>query len=468
MSRFRREAQTLAKLQHPNIVRFYGIERDGRLAFMLLDYIEGESLKPKIFDAEGPYPLDGVRTVMRAICGALAFAHGNSLIHCDIKPANIMLEKHGRVLLSDFGIARMSDAATATMEGMGTPAYMAPEQARGLDPIPQTDIYALGIVLFEMLTGGWRPFTGEHAQTTGGTSEMVRWEQINLAPPSPKRWNPDISDELEAVLLKCLAKEPVERYDNPLDLMNALELALPADVADEPDESVRPRVGTVQTSAEVAEEMPRRRGLLPVLVVIGIIAVVVGAGLLGLSRGDKGPLSMMSLAIDTPTVTASPLPTETSEVTALLVPTETALNSPSAIFIITQTKNASPIPSQTPTNTSTIFPTDTPTLINTIKPPTNTPKPTTSNPQTTPTIANLFAQISSELIEVNLRKSPGYVSKNDAIDVVVKIPGGALLEILDGPSSADNLEWWRVSWNGYEGWIAEKTGSGRMILFFEP
>ena len=225
MRRFQREASTLAKLQHPNIVRFYGLERDGRLAFMLLDYIRGENLKPKIFDAAGPYPLEGVRTIMHAVCGALAYAHRQGHVHCDIKPANIMIDENGRVLLSDFGIARMTDAATATMVGAGTPAYMAPEQARGLDPTPQTDIYALGIVLFEMLTGGERPFTGEQAQTTGSTSEKVRWEQITLSAPSPRNWNPEIVPDLEAVVMKCLAKNPAERYADTLELLNAFEIA---------------------------------------------------------------------------------------------------------------------------------------------------------------------------------------------------------------------------------------------------
>nr|MBC8503342.1 serine/threonine protein kinase [Chloroflexota bacterium] len=227
MRRFQREAQTLAKLQHPNIVRFYGLEQDGRLAFMLLDFIEGETLKHKIFDAGGPMPLGEIRDVLRSLCGALQFAHSEGLVHCDIKPGNIMIDQHGKVLLSDFGIARMADAATATMVGMGTPAYMAPEQARGLDPTPYSDIYALGIVLFEMLTGGERPFTGEQAQTTGSISEKVRWEQMHIESPSPSRWNPKISPELEAVVLKSLMKNPDERYQTPLDLVNALEIALP-------------------------------------------------------------------------------------------------------------------------------------------------------------------------------------------------------------------------------------------------
>jgi len=226
MRRFQREAQTLAKLQHPNIVRFYGLEQDGPYAFMLLDFIEGRNLKRTIFDAGGPLPLDQVHKVMRSICTALQFTHREGLTHCDIKPGNIMIDHRGDVLLADFGIARMTDAATATMVGMGTPAYMAPEQIRGQDPTPQTDIYSLGIVLFEMLTGGERPFTGENARTTGSTSEKVRWEQVHMQPPSPRKWNPNISFELEAVVLKCVAKLPGDRFSSVFELLNSLVSAL--------------------------------------------------------------------------------------------------------------------------------------------------------------------------------------------------------------------------------------------------
>jgi len=225
MRRFQREAQTLAKLQHPNIVRFYGLEQDGPYAFMLLDFIEGRSLKRAIFDAGGPMPTNQIRKVMRSVCSALQFAHREGLTHCDIKPGNIMIDHRGDVLLSDFGIARMTDAATATMVGMGTPAYMAPEQILGQDPTPQTDIYALGIVLFEVLTGGERPFTGEHANVTGTSSEKVRWEQMNLEAPSPRKWNPEIPPDVEAVIRKCLEKKPEMRFFSALDILNSTELA---------------------------------------------------------------------------------------------------------------------------------------------------------------------------------------------------------------------------------------------------
>ncbi len=227
--RFAREGQHQARMQHPNIVRFYGLEQDGRLAFMLLDYVDGETLKHKIFDAANPLSPKDILDVTRSVCSALQFAHSEGLVHCDIKPANIMIDQNGMVLLSDFGIARMTDAATATMVGAGTPAYMAPEQAKGLNPTPKTDIYAMGIVLYEMLTGGERPFVGEKAQVTGTSSEMIRWEQVNLEPLPPSVYNSGISPEIDVVVIKCLAKDPKERYQTPLQLLNALEQVLDLD-----------------------------------------------------------------------------------------------------------------------------------------------------------------------------------------------------------------------------------------------
>lgn len=230
--RFAREANNLAHLQHPNIVRFYGFERQGRLAYMLMEYIEGETLKHLIYDSEKALPLDQLHVVMQGVCGALHYAHNMGVVHCDIKPANIMIDRSGSAQLADFGIARMTDTATATLVGVGTPAYMAPEQIRGEDPTPQTDIYALGIVLYEMLTGGERPFTGEHAQITGGTGEKVRWEHLHLSPPSPKTWNPDLSPKLEHLVLRALEKDPTKRYPDVLAFRNDLELALSGKISE--------------------------------------------------------------------------------------------------------------------------------------------------------------------------------------------------------------------------------------------
>ena len=119
--RFKREATTLSKLQHPYIVRLYDFKTSKRIAFMILDYVAGETLKHKIYDAGGPISYEQIRNVFRSICGALQYAHQEGFVHCDIKPGNIMFDESGKVLLSDFGISRMTDAATATMVGVGTP-----------------------------------------------------------------------------------------------------------------------------------------------------------------------------------------------------------------------------------------------------------------------------------------------------------------------------------------------------------
>ena len=170
LRRFQREAQTLIQLQHPNIVRLYGLEQEGARAFMVMDYIDGRSLRRAIFDKKrGFTPREALR-ILAPACAALQFAHAKGYIHCDLKPDNILVSASDQVFLSDFGIARMMDAATSTMVGAGTPAYMAPELVRGQDPTAQTDIYALGVILYEMLSGGERPFTGEHARTSGSTS----------------------------------------------------------------------------------------------------------------------------------------------------------------------------------------------------------------------------------------------------------------------------------------------------------
>ena len=225
LRRFQREAQTLARLQHPNIVRLFGIETDDLTVFMLMDYIDGTNLQTEIFRANGHMlSLAFINQVMGSVCSALHYAHQHRMVHCDIKPGNIMINRHGIVLLTDFGIARMTDTATSTMVGFGTPAYMAPELIRGMDPTPQSDIYSLGVVLYEMSTGGERPFTGDRAQTTGPTSEKVRWEHLNLVPPPPRQYNPKISSELDEAILRCLAKDPKMRFDSALDLLNCMNL----------------------------------------------------------------------------------------------------------------------------------------------------------------------------------------------------------------------------------------------------
>ena len=121
LRRFKREAQTLSKLQHPNIVRFYGLEQTDDFSFILMDYIDGVTLRTEMDCAKSAFTLERVLEIMKPVCSALHYAHVQGIVHCDIKPANIMLHKNGWVLLSDFGIARMTESAAAII-GAGTPA----------------------------------------------------------------------------------------------------------------------------------------------------------------------------------------------------------------------------------------------------------------------------------------------------------------------------------------------------------
>jgi formylglycine-generating enzyme required for sulfatase activity/tRNA A-37 threonylcarbamoyl transferase component Bud32 len=332
LRRFKREARTLARLQHPNIVRFYDLEQDGRVVFILMDYVEGESLKHRIFDADGPMPLAQVIEIVRPLCQALQYAHKEGFVHSDVKPGNVLMKRSGEVMLTDFGIARMTEAATVTMLGAGTPAYMSPEQARGENPTPHSDIYALGVILFEMLTGE-RPFTGENAKT-GSTSEKVRWEQMKLPAPSPRKFNPALSRELESMVLKCLEKDPARRYVSALELLNALEKAMPA-TAGERQPRVEPIPAAppvIQEAAVVQKKKTVKTNQAPQLVwLVSGMVVFVGVILLGIFLLAEG---VIKFALPAPTSTSVP-PTNTPAPTSTSRPTSTKIP-PTPIPSVTQ------------------------------------------------------------------------------------------------------------------------------------
>lgn len=226
LRRFKREAQVLEHLQHPNIVRFYGLEEWGGLAYILMDFIDGLTLRKEIFlNNKGLRPAR-ILQLVQPVCSALHYAHRMGMVHCDIKPANIMIHRNGTVYLTDFGIARVIEGRTQSFPSAGTPAYMAPELIMGQQPTAASDIYSLGVVIYEMLTGGERPFTGEAAQRHGNTTQRIVWEKNNIDPPPPSRYNRSITPELEAVTLHCLEREPSARFASVLDLSNLLEQAV--------------------------------------------------------------------------------------------------------------------------------------------------------------------------------------------------------------------------------------------------
>ena len=328
LRRFEREAKNLTRLQHPNIVRCYGLVQEGHTAFMLMDYIDGWTLRSEIFDAKGPLPLSRILEIMQPVSSALNYAHQMGMVHCDVKSANIMVGKNGTVYLTDFGIARGMDTATSTMVGIGTPAYMAPELIKGQDLTPQTDIYALGIVLYEMLSGGERPFTGERATITGTTADKVRWEHLKLEPTSIEKYNSQVSSQVEEAVWRCLSKDPRERYDSTMELLDDLKKS---DGKQLRKKELRQVEKTIQSEIpmEQKEFQPGKVSLKRLEIWGIVIAVAIVFGLItGISKVGKNAKSKMTQAAqannEKTTISENTRPTSTIFPTNTISPTMTA------------------------------------------------------------------------------------------------------------------------------------------------
>ena len=221
--RFSREAQKLKRLAHGDIVRIWDFQRKGSLAYIVMEYIEGGTLLKRIADLEGKsMPAEEILNIMTPVCNALTMAHRAGIVHCDIKPANIMIRHGSRAVVTDFGIAREIEG-TATMEHFGTSAYMSPEQIQGAEPTPAMDIYALGVILFQLVTGGHRPFDGKSAEITGTTSERIRWEQLNRQPPNLNELNNNITSQMDRFISKCLEKVPTKRHKSVDQVLDGLQ-----------------------------------------------------------------------------------------------------------------------------------------------------------------------------------------------------------------------------------------------------
>ncbi len=221
-ARFLNEAKTLAALKHTNIVSILDFVTKDNQHLTLMEYIDGGNLRQRLEREQGPVRLSFAVNVILQVARGLDFAHNRGIIHRDIKPANILLCDDGRVVLSDFGIAKLMEATThdLTREGttVGTPAYMSPEQVAGKPADARSDEYSLGMVLYQMLTG-----TLPFKVTT--PMEMLS-QQANTLPPPPSKLNPRIAPEVEAVVLKALAKDPSQRYPRAGDLARALQAAV--------------------------------------------------------------------------------------------------------------------------------------------------------------------------------------------------------------------------------------------------
>jgi len=223
LARFEREARSVANLRHPHIVQIHDFDVDHDTYYMVMEYIDGGTLQDRMADLgrEGKYmPLSRIVEILDQIAMALDYAHKKDIIHRDIKPSNILLSSSGEAFLADFGIARMVSTSQFTSTGalIGTPTYMSPEQCKGLELTTVSDIYSLGVILFELLTGQ-APFAAD-------TPLALLQKCVNEPLPPVRSLRPGLSSSIEVVVEKALAKDPAERYQSAGELTQAMAQAL--------------------------------------------------------------------------------------------------------------------------------------------------------------------------------------------------------------------------------------------------
>lgn len=434
--RFRREAGVVEKLRHPNIVPIIDFGETGGFAYLVMPFCH-ESLSDRL--KKGPLrPLEGAR-MMRQITAALDYAHREGVVHRDIKPSNILLDEQGNALLSDFGLAHISDASVSLTGSalLGTPAYISPEQVRGEKVDARCDQYSLGIVLYQLITGQV-PFEAD-------TPLAVLVKHINEPLPRPRSIKPNLPPLIEMVILKATAKNPADRFGSIAEMNAKFQAALahamdpenvPApkiELAPEPDPAPPAKDGEAEESAVLPpplperEELPRRRmartaGLLTVLVLLLLSCPIVSNGVLGMLEKASSPVSgaattedmsaeqltalaatiealssqstatpliqtivITNTVVATTTVTATPTMTPTATTTpTIFVAGPTATNQPTKPWVPpTKTPTNKPKPPK-PTNTPPPPPTNTPPPPPTSTPPpppppTNTPRPLPTN-----------------------------------------------------------------------------------------
>jgi eukaryotic-like serine/threonine-protein kinase len=372
LKRFEREAKALAKLIHPNIVSVIDYGEQEGTPYLVMPYLPGGTLKERT-GASMPYPQ--AAQLLYPVARALQFAHSEGILHRDVKPSNILISKSGEPMLGDFGVARLLEGEkgstlTGTGVGVGTPEYMAPEQARGLALDGRADVYALGIVFYELITGR-RPFEAD-------TPLAVAIKQAADPLPRPREFVPGLPDEVEKVLFKALAKKPEDRYADMAAFATALEQLERAPIPGERSrtslkksspqaqppprkakpssketyDDLRPEVEAPQPApqpANLAAKAPGRQAK-PWLLVGGIalviLAVFIGGTILvsgwikqGTEKG-AGPLSF--LATRTPTLTLTPSSTSTPRRTATPILTFTASATPNPQVALPTTLTSPP------------------------------------------------------------------------------------------------------------------------------
>ncbi len=255
IDRFRQEVKLARRVTHKNVARTFELGESGGLRFITMELVEGESLARLIERRKVLAPSDAV-PILAGICDGLAAAHAASVIHRDIKPENVLIESTGRVVVTDFGIAKQHDPgdASRTQQIVGTPFYMAPEQVEGIAATPRSDLYALGVVAYEMLVG--------EPPWTGGTVAQVAFRRIFEPPPDPRQKR-ELPSALADAVMRCMARQPADRFESALAVRDALVHSIRASVAPQPAPAAARTTG-----------VPRQRSL----VVLSLRHAALGAG----------------------------------------------------------------------------------------------------------------------------------------------------------------------------------------------
>lgn len=290
IERFEREARAVRALAHSHMVRVIDSGRDDGVHYIAMEYVSGSNLK-QLIRRHGPLPLEDAAAIAAQVCEVLEYAHAHGVIHRDIKPQNILLTPDGEVKVTDFGIARATSAATITQTGtvLGSVQYLSPEQARGTEVDRPADIYGLGVVLYEMVTGRL-PFDGDSAVA-------IAIKHIHENPTPPQSLRPAVSDRLNGIVLKALAKSPEARYASAeemrTDLTGETELwRLPVPVIEDTPATMVLRPAP-HARARRARQVPQ---LSPALVALALVIVIAG-GAWGGWRAFSSYLNVPEVAV---------------------------------------------------------------------------------------------------------------------------------------------------------------------------
>jgi serine/threonine protein kinase len=274
VERFRREARAVAALSHPNVATVFDYGEDDACHFIVMEYAEGKDLS-RVLREDGPLSVDRAARIAAQVCNALAHAHAAGVVHRDVKPANIIIGSADRVKVTDFGIARAVGDATLTATGsvLGTAQYISPEQAAGGHVTPATDVYSLGIVLYEMLTGAV-PFTGD-------SPVAVAMQQVNEEMPAPSSLNVQVPRSLDELVARATHKDPAARYADAKEMGAAIASAI-GETGDAAVGAATPATGTATTVAEHAPTVwpipgsrwnPQRVGRWVLIILGGLVLI---------------------------------------------------------------------------------------------------------------------------------------------------------------------------------------------------